>query len=251
MATEPLIVIGTPCYGTPDTASVSAAYHMAVANLVRDSHFRLLPAVYGCDLVRGRSRLVRQFLETRATHLLFWDEDISLTAEHAGRLIARMVEADHAFVACTYPKKKLQICRAIRALGEATAEELRHRAVVDALYDYAYRSETSHPCVRGCVEVDGLPLGFALATRDMLATMVDRYRGTLGFGDVVDGVTTPTVALFQLVIDDGRLLGEDYSFSRRWRDIGGACQLYVGADCELVHIGKHAFEASRGGYAAR
>ena len=94
MATEPLIVIGTPCYGTPDTASVSAAYHMAVANLVRDSHFRLLPAVYGCDLVRGRSRLVRQFLETRATHLLFWDEDISLTAEHAGRLIARMVEAE-------------------------------------------------------------------------------------------------------------------------------------------------------------
>ena len=251
----PSILIATPVYGTPDTATVSAAYHMTLVQLLRDPHFHLLPAVYGCDLVRGRSRLVRQFLEeTACTHMLFWDEDIAISADQAGRLITRMVESGHDFVACTYPKKRLRMDKVEEnvvemPIADRDCSDDIMQTVGSSMYEYAFAASEARPAVKGCVEVEGVPLGFAMCSRAMLQRMVDAHSGTLTFTDVVGEQTWPTVALFQLAIEGGKLLGEDYSFCSRWRRLGGKVQLYVGPDCELGHVGAHLYQGRRDGYA--
>ena len=258
---EPLILIATPVYGTPDTGSVTAAHHMAVSSLLRLSQFTILPAVFGCDLVRGRSRLVRQFLEeTTATHLLWWDADVSCPGAQAARLVARMVESGHPFVGCTYARKRLRFDRIDEAFGQLSVPERETVDVGELVaqkgYEYAYSASQPNPCVSGCVEIDALPMGFALCSRGMLQGMVDHYflsptpfaASDLVFDDIVDGTSKPTVALFQLMIRDRMLLGEDYSFCARWRDMGGKVQLWAGADCELTHVGAHAYVGRREGY---
>jgi hypothetical protein len=139
----------------------------------------------------------------------------------------------------------------------ADAEEQDGDVARLALHDYAYSASVPHPCVNGCIEVDAIPLGFALLSRKMLGEMVRAYasgEGVLGgsqplaFADVVDEVASPTVAIFQLMIRNGSLFGEDYSFCQRWRDIGGKVQLWAGPDCELTHIGAHAYASDRRGY---
>jgi hypothetical protein len=232
---DPRILIATPVQGSPHSASVAAGYHQAVLALVRDSHFNVLPAVYGKDVVRARSRVVRQFLETTATHLLWWDADVVVPGARAGRLIARLVALGEDFVGCTYPKKRI-----VRWGAEATAYDYPISLAADGEVD-----------ARGCCEVEGLPLGFTLCSRATLERMVERY-ADLAITDVVDGVRYRTVPLFQLVREPdepgGLLLGEDYSFAHRWRAMGGRCLLYVGADCELGHVGGHLYQGTAAGF---
>lgn len=240
MTTDPRIVIATPTVGSPSTASIATGYHMALLGLVRDTHFKILAAVHSCDIVRARSRLVRQFLaETDGTHLLWWDADTCLTSAQAGRLLGRLVSLDEPFVGCTYPKKSIR-------WGRGSGE--------DKAYDYPISLvENSTVDDRAVAPVEGLPLGFALCTRSMLQKMVDRYRPELEFTDVATNpsgrsIQAQTVALFQLTIHEGLLLGEDYAFSHRWRQMGGKFLLYVGEDCELGHLGAHMFQGHRAGY---
>ena len=238
-AADVRILIATPVYGSAKSASVAVAYHMAVTSLVRDSHFGILPAVYGCDVIRARSRVVRQFLEeTSATHLLWWDADTAVDAAQAGRLVARLVDSGEAFVGCTYPKKRVH-------WGRGPGEESAYDYPISLAKDGAVDEHA-------CCSVEGLPLGFALCTRSMLQAMARHYGDELGFVDVLEGRSIPTVALFQLArvpdTREGLLLGEDYSFSHRWRAMGGRCALYVGEDCELGHVGSHVFQGHREGY---
>lgn len=235
---SPRILIATPVYGSARSASVTVAYHSTVIQLVRDTHFDLLPAVYGCDVIRARSRVVRQFLESSCTHLLWWDADTAVDPVQAGRLVGRLIDSGEAFVGCTYPKKSIHWGR---GPGEENA------------YDYPISlSSDGEVDEHACCSVEGLPLGFALCSRAMLQAMVRHFTDELGFIDVVNGRSTPTVALFNLcrVPDtvEGFLLGEDYSFSHRWRLMGGRCALYVGDDCELGHVGSHVFQGHREGY---
>ncbi len=242
-ADEPRILIATPVAGSIASASVAVGYHQAVLGLVRDRHFRVLPCAYGRDVVRVRSRLVRQVLaDSAATHVLWWDSDVTIGAEQAGRLVSRLVSIGEPFVGCTYPKKAIHWDR----LGEVDDG----REPEDDAYDYPISlAADARADARGCVEVEGLPLGFALCRRDMLEAMAARYAAAETFLDVAGPERAPTVALFGLVrTPDGLLLGEDYSFAWRWRQMGGKVLLYVGPDCELGHVGAHLFQGSRAGF---
>jgi len=70
----PKILITTPVYGAPDSASVSVAYHEALLSMAQSGQIQLTPHMQwiGEDLVRVRCRALRFFLEeTDCTHLLF------------------------------------------------------------------------------------------------------------------------------------------------------------------------------------
>jgi hypothetical protein len=62
-----------------------------------------------------------------------------------------------------------------------------------------------------------IPFGFVRFKRSALERMVESYRGKdLDFLDHDGGKKHPTVALFQLMIREGVLCSEDYSFCYRW-----------------------------------
>lgn len=248
MSQAPKILIATPVHGRLESVSIALGYHNAILGVVagRDPHYRVVPCVYGADLVRARSRLVREFLSTDCTHLLWWDADVVASTDQAGRLIARLVETGHALVGCVYPKKRIH--------WDHLADLAAGRSVdPEALaYDYPFRlAKDAKVDVTRCVEVEGLPMGFTLCSRRLLSGMVHYYREILGFIDLVGDERAPTAALFQLMFKDvggeRLLLGEDYSFCERARFLGERAMLYVGEDSALGHVGTHLYQGRREG----
>jgi hypothetical protein len=111
----PKILITTPVYGAPDSASVSVAYHEALLSMAQSGQIQLTPHMQwiGEDLVRVRCRALRFFLaETDCTHLLFWDADVGgsdPTGERACCALALMgmIAEDVDVICAPYPRKRI------------------------------------------------------------------------------------------------------------------------------------------------
>lgn len=226
---------------TPTLGSVHPAHSASVARLVAaealdvDLAFELVASwQWTADLVRVRSRFVRAFLESDATHLLFVDGDVSFEP----RAVLGMLAAGREFVAAPYPKRGgIEFARVAKDDGrppEARAYGYKLRTL--AAPEGATVDES------GCIEVAAVPLGAALLSRACLATMVDHYRHQLEFDDQIPGGGVhPTTALFQLLFEGRELLSEDYSFCSRWRALGGRVWLYLGPGSPVTHHGDHAY----------
>jgi hypothetical protein len=235
---KPVIMIASPVFEGPAVGQVPMGYAMALWGLGAHLEEKLgtWPAIrsVAVDIVRARSRLVRAFLADDAfTHLLFWDVDVTAPAAQLAVALAGMAHASKAMVGIPYPKKSVHLDR-VAAAG------------VPAAHGYNIKKEApSAVDGTGCVEVDGLGLGFMLIERACLGTMVLEYSRELSFLDEVVGPNGPeeleTVALFQLMFRNGRLLSEDYSFCQRWRDLEGSVHMYLGPGTPLDHVGGYKF----------
>lgn len=223
---------------TPTRGLVHPEYAASVWRLLRDESYEVDVAwelsdvqAWGSDVVRMRSRMVAYFLQrTDATHLLFVDSDVSFTGEAVRGMLATAKD----FVACPYPRRDTVDLEKVR--------QVQHVPVEAAAYRYSVRMlPTSDIESNGALEVEGVPLGCALLTRNMLARMsekyaADTYQDTLPGGSIVD-----TVALFQLRLGHGALLSEDYSFCVRWREMGEKVFLYLGRGSPVSHMGEHSY----------
>jgi hypothetical protein len=189
------------------------------------------------DLVRARSRAVSYALERKAWDwVLWWDDDV---APQDVSIVQRMVETaqrhGYDMLGAPYPRKR-----------------------IPAKFPYKPIQQQS-PIVNDCVEVDLLAFGFMLTSRHCLQYMSDSY-DDIWFSDRHDdGPFRRIPALFSLVHgpeyvalnESGEsvllrdLYSEDYSFCRRWRDIGGKVHMYVGNHTPLAHIGSCAYLGSK------
>jgi hypothetical protein len=261
------IMLYTPVHGPPDVASVSLGYHFATMQLAKSLDVEILDSriFTDCDLVRARSRAVRVFLESgSASHLLHWDADVVGNATDVRTALDAMLASGHDVVGAPYPRKRVRWERAAAAVCTeipGTAAKDVALAMQSAAYDYPYgfdRARIGEDVVvtNGCLPVDWMGFGFMLSSRACLERMWRHYAPTLSYGDAVDGMLSWTVGLFQLLMPPqnatppyavGPLLSEDYSFCKRWRDIGGEVQMYIGAGSPLNHIGPHVFRGLREG----
>lgn len=230
------ILIATPLDGTPETAHVSYAFHRAVAQLERAGAV-VVPSqlMFADDLARGRSRCVWHALQ-RAQEwdwILWFDEDVVVRdATIVPRMIKCAEEDGHLVIGAPYPRKRIEAMFPYKPM----------QAQLDA---------GKIEVVRDCVDVEFLAFGFMLTHRKCLEKMVAHYADEWFFDSRLDGPAHETVALFRQVmtetvtLPDGRrhrdLLGEDYSFCWRWRQMGGKVQMYVGNGSPLGHVGGHVF----------
>ena len=86
--------------------------------------------------------------------------------------------------------------------------------------------------------------GFLLIKRAVLTKMISAYphlRFTAMHTQAVPNNSPHQYALFDCMIepDTGHYLSEDYTFCRRWRDIGGT--LWLDTQGPLIHVGAHEF----------
>lgn len=194
------------------------------------------------DVVRARSNAAAMVLRDRpdVTHILWWDDDV-LPASLA--TVGRLVRSGHDVVGCPVPMKRI----ARWDQGEPCACDYPYR-VAGADQKTEIRTADAH----GCIEVDALPFGLMLTSTAALRRMVEHYAGRLTYRH--EG--KPIVALFQLLLTpevigpDGQpwreLLSEDYSFCRRWRQIGGTVHMLLDA---CSHVGGHVFKGDVRGLA--
>jgi len=194
----------------------------------------------GTDLVRARSRMVRQFLDTDCTDLLFLDADISFDVA----AIAGMLATERDVVLCPYPKRQGGAGGAIHWENVAKAAPEYKSHPESRAYAYALRvvdggDQSVQP--DGTVEIAGFGLGCCLISRSCLEKMAAYYEAADGFDDRFLGKPVATVGLFKQIHEGRELHSEDYSFCYRWRAMGGKIAMYLGPGSPVTHNGDHAF----------
>lgn len=231
------ILIATLLDDKPESASVAFGYHNAARALEREG-LKIAPGelCYPGDVVRTRSTVVAWALRMPEWKwLLFWDSDVVPQDPTILRRMIDLAEEDgHDWIGAPYPRKRIPTLFPFKM----------HQADWDA-----HRM----PIVRSCVEVDLLAIGFTLIRRTALEKMVAAHRDELWFIDIQRAEQHEAVAIFMLMFDteDVRhghryreLLSEDYSACRRWRNLGGKIQMYVGPGSPVGHVGTHTFTGS-------
>jgi len=232
------IVVSTPCFG----GLVTQGYMLSTANLLligSQNGINISVEMLGYDslITRSRNSLVAKFMDRGdATHLMFIDADITYQPQQ----IFRMAAFDKDIVAGMYPLK----------LREWSAEAVKRVQTGESL-DTAPLRYVGLPCAederegaRGFVTGEYAGTGFMMIKRAALERMMDAYKETK-FAAAHDRPTQDPspyqYALFDCMIEPEtrHYLSEDYTFCRRWRDIGGA--IWLDTQGSLIHTGSQDF----------
>lgn len=202
------VFIATTVYEKP-----SAEYTFALAKTRHYLHsqgilndYYLLHA--NCHVDDARNQAVADFLASEADLLLFIDADVSWEPHQ----ILRLIEHERAIVGGVYP---------LRGLGQAANAP-------------CVTIEGEVPDDDGLLEVEGLPTGFIMITREAIELMIERDPDNGYHKSELDDQWMPL--LFERTLEDGKRYGGDISFCRKWRSMGG--RVYADMEMRLGHAGQ-------------
>ena len=205
------VMIATTAYDSPD-----ASYTFSMARSREALHQAGIQTAYlllsgNCHVDDARNTVVREFLNSDCTELVFIDADVSWEPEH---LVA--------------------LCRYGRDLVGGV---------------YPYRRDTGMdgmpvrnkkgcyiPDADGLLEVDGLPTGFMRIKRRVLERMAQVS------GKFTKDGNGPIPLIFERDVYNGGRRGGDIGFCMKWQEMGG--RLYAAANLRLGHCGKHVIKDS-------
>lgn len=160
-----------------------------------------------CHVDDARNYIVRAFLETDYTDLVFLDADVGWQPDDLVKLLA----FDRDVVAGIYPKKR-----------------------DDADYPAQLVPGENWSDQDGLLEAMRLPTGFLRISRNAIQTLYDQEpRKFIGTNDP-DG-SLPQAIIFERTYKDGRRISGDYSASDKLRAAG--FKLYVDPEMRFTHQG--------------
>jgi len=152
----------------------------------------------------ARSTMLRKALDAMATHIVFIDHDMSWDPQD----LLTLIEAPGDVVSGNYRFKKDEV-------------EFMGTLMPDINGFPQIRSD-------GGLRAHFIPAGFLKITRNAVSRFITAYP-ELCFGDKCN----PSVDLFNHGAYEGKWYGEDFAFSRRWRDLGG--EIVILPSLNLVH----------------
>jgi hypothetical protein len=242
------IFIATPCYG----GQLTEAYFRSTIRLLTFCNQHQIPVAFGTIaneslVTRARNVLVAYFLQSDFTRLMFIDADIEFQVEDVIKLIAH--NKDVAVGA--YPKKGVNWQR-IRESVKQTDQPFDDKAIASFGSDYAInfkfinREAKQIAIENGLIRLHDGATGFMMIKREVIDKMITAYP-ELKYNNDLN--TPPELnphfyAFFDTMIDpkDKRYLSEDYTFSRRWQDIGG--EIWLDPSISLNHYGSFNFQGN-------
>lgn len=244
------IMIATPCYG----GMIHEPYLRGLTSLVSQMSSAGLPinlstVINESLITRARNELVKHFLMTECTHLMFIDSDIGFAAED----VLRLVQHNKDIVVGAYPLKGLRWSNLQGVKDIKDPEDVR-RSVIEYVVNFQFASDEDLQAGRlavvdGLIEVKDAGTGFMCIKRNVIETMIKKmpeleYKKELRFllNEEDDGVRW-SVFDCELDPDDGRFLSEDYLFCRRWQRLGG--KVWLDPEITLTHMGTYAFQGSQ------
>jgi hypothetical protein len=235
------IFIATPCYG----GQVTAIYANSLLKLKdacqarKDVSFQV-SMIYGDALIpRARQDLVARFLETgNFTHLLFIDADIGFEPDQ----VFRLLDFNADVVGGVYPVKAVDWQR-VAAQARAGMNRIE-----SASLGYVVGAENPQKVEvrKGFAKVRFAGTGFMMIKRSVLQAMIEKYPNLKYSGQFSAQETGQKrdflYALFNCILDEksGLYLSEDFSFCRRWTDMGG--EIWVDLKSRLNHMGPVIFQ---------
>ena len=208
------IAVAIPAYtGMVHLGTMRALIADMVALMQRGDRFTILDECGNGIIADARALIVAKFLASDCTDLFFLDWDVIW---QAGAMV-RLIDAPVDFCAAVYPQRKDPISFPVQYIPE--------------------RPELWADPETGLLEVAGVAAGFMRCSRTMLERMVGLYRRTEFFCEKAPDQRA--WALFDSWWDGKVKYGEDYSFCRRWREIGG--KVWVDPEIKMGHVGNKTF----------
>lgn len=236
------IFFATPCYGGMVTDQFFLSMFKISQVLSQNGiPFRLTTLRNESLITRARNILTAMFLEDKsATHLMFIDADIEFEPDS----IIRMLAMDKDVIAAAYPKKTINWDNVKRASDSGVTNLASYGA------DYAINLKVQEGNkVRthmGAIEVLDASTGFFIVKREVIEKMVAAYPELHYKNDssIDPKFNQYCYALWDTMIDptDNRYLSEDYTFCRRWQQLGG--EIWVDPNTKLNHVGSYTFEGN-------
>lgn len=241
------LFLAAPLYAN----TLHVGYHKSVLNLAlscQRSGISLGIKHVGCDSLvpRARNTLVRHFLDSTATDLLFVDADITFQPEDVFSLLA----LDEPIVGGIYPRKQLdwhRIWRAARA--GVDPEQLPYYGFIGV---FNWQDGGDYP-LDALIEVRHLGTGFLRIRRSALEEMISKLGDTITFDysheqDAFAGKTGhdlfPIGPDIRYPLGSGgrQYLSEDWAFCELARQCG--FKLYAAPWVQLVHSGNFDYAGS-------
>lgn len=246
------IFIATPCYGGQlGEPYFRSMMRFAILCNKYDIKYTISTLANESLITRGRNTLNSFFMENKeATHLFFIDADIEFNPED----ILRMVAYDKPIIVGAYPKKALNwnsIINAARDDLSETADTIEgHSSNYVVNFDFVKDAEGNRTgqvqIVDNLVKLKDAGTGFMCIQKDVVQKLFDALPETKYVNDInVDAKFEPFMyALFDCIIDpeSRRYLSEDYTFCRRWQDMGG--EVWLDPRTALNHVGHYTFRGN-------
>ena len=207
---------------TPSISRPAIEYMMSLMNTQRDlmnagAAVEWALERWNADIGMARAHILSEFMQTKHTHLLLIDDDMSWDSP----AVHRLFWANKDIVAIAGPKKSYPL-----RFAASKVDERGHPVPLQLDNE------------SGCCEVDHVGAAFMLLKREAVQKMIDAYPELQYTG--VDG--KPSWAFYLQQVKNDRYMPEDFSFCERWRAIGG--KLYICPDVPLGHVGQHIYQGS-------
>jgi len=244
--------IATPCYG----GQLNEPYFRSVIKMMTFFNGHQIPLAFGTIaneslVTRARNVLVAYFLASDYTHLMFIDADIEFQTEDILKLYAHKKDV----VVGAYPKKGVAWDKIRANLTDPANKDkqLSDRDMASFGSDYAINfkfvdKETKTIGVEnGLIKLHDAGTGFMMISREAILKMIKAYP-ELKYNNDVNIANADLkdhfYALFDTMIDpiDKRYLSEDYTFCRRWQEIGG--DVWLDPSISLNHYGHFCFQGN-------
>lgn len=203
----------TPCYGGNITEVCFSSYlGFTIMAMQNNINFQIDTLSNESNVNRARNSCAAKFLSGDCTHLMFVDADIQFDPKD----IVKLINHNKDMVGGIYPQKTLPPKMVVNTIDNAKTEG-------------------------DLIEVGTLGTGFMLVKRRVFEEMI--AHGATPYVDDI-GLTQEENSnqydFFQCTIDSkGRYLTEDWSFCRRWRELGGS--IWADKTIGLTHVGYFRF----------
>jgi hypothetical protein len=244
--------IATPCYG----GQLNEPYFRSTVKMMTFFNQHQIPLAFGTIaneslVTRARNVLLAYFLNSDYTHLLFIDADIEFQTEDVLKLYAH----DKDVIVGAYPKKGVAWDKIRANLNDVSNKDkqLTNRDIAAFGSDYAInfkfinKEAKTIAVENGLVKLHDAGTGFMMIKREAILKMIKaypefKYNNDVNISD--DSLKDHFYAMFDTMIDpiDRRYLSEDYTFCRRWQDIGG--DIWLDPSISLNHYGHFCFQGN-------
>lgn len=224
-------MFGGQCHGTFTQSLLQLQMLCAIRNI--EFQFRII--TNESLIPRARNLLVREFLKSDFTHLMFIDSDIEFHAKD----VLSLIEKDVPLIGGTYPGKKINWENIHNAAqyDHVHAKDLQHFSAIPLLRLNDEQIDLNQINMTEPYEVEGIPTGFMMVQRhvfEQLKPLVPSYEDPYKESDEV------THVFFDTSIKNGHFLSEDYHFCFLWREQGES--VYWAPWIITNHIGTYTFQ---------
>jgi hypothetical protein len=220
------LFIATPCYG----GMLTDQYLHSILNLTQALVQRKIGyTVYTLRneslITRARNTLVAVFLKSDCTDMMFIDADVQFEPDS----ILRMLEMDKPVIGAACPMKSLPLRYAVNFRFDGDPQE--KKLIID----------------NGAIEVVDVGSSFLMIRREVFDKLIVayphlHYQNSLKFFS--PDYDPYFYSFFDTMHDPetNRYLSEDYTFCRRWQQIGG--KTWIDPKTKLTHVGSYTFNGN-------